>query len=83
MNTHLVKTGILTYADIARLMADAPRRRFGITADPGFSVWATDEKFTVDPARFLTMGRATPFEGERVFGRCKMTMVGGEMVWKQ
>jgi dihydroorotase len=83
MYTHLVKTGILTYADIVRLMTDAPRRRFGITADPGFSVWVTDEKFTVDPARFLTKGRATPFEGDTLAGVCYLTYKDGKVAYKK
>ena len=29
------------------------------------------------------MGRATPFTGCRLFGRCRMTMVGGEIVWQE
>ena len=83
MNTHLVKTGILTMDDIVRLMADAPRRRFGITSDPGFSIWSTDERFTVDPAKFLTMGRATPFEGDVLRGVCYLTYKDGKVVYKK
>ena len=40
-------------------------------------------KYAVDPAEFQTMGRATPFEGWRVNGRCLLTMVGGEAVWEE
>ena len=32
---------------------------------------------------FLTMGRATPFAGRALTGVCKLTMIGGEPVWKE
>ncbi len=80
--THLVKPGVLTLDDIARLMAIAPRERFGIPAGVDFSVWRLDEEFTVDPAEFISMGKATPFAGTRLSGRCYLTVVNGKVVWK-
>ncbi len=82
LNTHLVKTGILTLEDVVRLMATAPRERFGIPMGEDLSVWNLDEEFTVDPAEFLSMGKATPFEGDKMFGRCYLTVAGGKIVWK-
>ena len=38
-----------------------------------------DEKYTVNPDEFLTMGRATPFEGAEVYGRCLATVYDGEI----
>ena len=29
------------------------------------------------------MGRATPFAGTQLTGVCKLTMIGGEIVWKE
>ena len=40
-----------------------------------------DKEYAVDPGEFLTKGRATPFEGMRVFGRCLLTSCGGETVF--
>ena len=82
LNTHLVKTGVLTAEDIVRLMATAPRERFGIPMGEDFSVWNLDEEFTVDPAEFLSMGRATPFDGDKMYGRCYLTVSGGKIVWR-
>ena len=73
---------MLTLDDIARLMAIAPRERFGIPAGVDFSVWKLDEEFTVDPAEFISMGKATPFAGTRLSGRCYLTVVDGKVVWK-
>ena len=79
--THLVKTGILTFADVARLMSESPRARFGITADPGFTVFDIKEEYKIDPDDFLSMGKATPFKDMKVFGKCLLTVYGGRVVY--
>ena len=64
-------------------MTAAPRRRFGIPQpDNDFCEWDLEYEYTVDPADFLSMGRATPFEGWRVYGRCLRTVCGGKETWK-
>ena len=81
--THLVRTGIITLDRLEELLAVAPRKRFGIPMRDGdLSVWALDEEFTVDPEEFLSGGRATPFEGMRLFGRNKLTCYDGKAVYK-
>jgi len=81
MYTHLVKTGIISLEKLALLLSDNPRRRFGIKGNGDFSVWKLDEEFTVDPGEFLSMGRATPFEGKKLFGRCYLTVKNGKVVY--
>ena len=39
--------------------------------------------FAIDPETFLSKGRATPFAGWRVRGKCMETYVGGNCVWRQ
>ena len=29
------------------------------------------------------MGRATPFAGMELYGVCRLTMAGGEIVWRE
>lgn len=71
------------------LMHHNPARRFGLGSPlaegqpADLTVFDLDAEYTVDPAEFATMGRATPFAGCRLFGRCRMTMVGGEIVWQE
>ena len=79
--TNLVKTGIISMEKLIELMSKNPRERFGITSDVGCSVWALDEEYEIDPEDFLTMGRATPFKGERVYGKCLATVFGGKAVY--
>ncbi|MBQ4342143.1 MAG: dihydroorotase, partial [Clostridia bacterium] len=76
--THLVKTGVISMDRLIELMAVRPRERFKIPLSPAdWSVWDLDAEYAIDPAAFLSKGRATPFEGMRVFGRCIMTVCGG------
>ena len=79
--TGLVKEGVITLDSLVKLMSQNPRTRFGIESDVGFSVWDLDEEFTVDPEEFLTMGRSTPFEGRRFFGRNIATVCDGRTVY--
>ena len=80
--TGLVKTGIITLEKLAQLLTENPRKRFGITADPGYTVWDLDAEYVIDPADFLSMGKATPFAGMQVCGRCIKTVYNNEEVWK-
>ncbi len=79
--TDLVKTGILPLERLIALMAEAPRSRFDLDTDVGFTVFDLDTPYTVDPAAFLSMGKATPFEGKTVFGKCLMTVYNGRIVY--
>ena len=81
MYTQLVKTGVMTLEDIGKVMSDKPRQRFGITSDPGFTVFDLSAEFDIDPESFKSMGRSTPFKGVRVFGKCLATVYGGKAVY--
>ena len=81
--TRLVKTGILSLEKLVKLMCDAPRERFGIRSDAGFTVFDLGREYEIDPSEFLSMGRATPFMGEKVFGRCLATVYNGEIVYSE
>ncbi len=80
MYTHFVKTGIITLEKLISLMSTAPRERFGICGDGDFCVWDLEEEYTVDPENFKSCGRATPFAGYTVFGKCIMTIKNGKAV---
>ena len=82
MYTHLVKTGIISLERLVELMAITPRRRFGIPLGEDFTVWKLDEKVTVNTDEFLSMGKATPFEGDELFGKCMLTVVDGKEVYR-
>jgi len=80
--TKLVKTGIVPLGRIVEMMTDAPRKRFGLPVrEDDFTIFDLNEEYTIDPADFLSMGHATPFAGEKVYGKCRMTVCGGKTVW--
>ena len=87
--THLVRKGVITIEKLIALMSENPRRIFrlggamqvGERAD--IAVFNVTEPYKIDTAEFLSMGKATPFEGEEVYGRCMLTLFGGEKVWNE
>ena len=81
--TYLVKPGLLSLERLVELMAVNPRKRFNIPETPDFSVWDLSKEYTIDPADFLSKGRATPFTGWKVQGENLMTIVGGKIVWQK
>ena len=83
MYTHLVKTGTITMQRLIELMCINPRERFGIPLGEDFSVWDLSVKSKVNPNEFLSMGKATPFEGHELYGECILTVCGGKVVYKK
>lgn len=87
--THLVKTGVISLEKAVELLAEAPRRIFGLggriaegeAAD--VAVFDLDAEWTVDPAKFYSKGKATPFEGWQLQGECCLTMVDGKIVYER
>ena len=79
--TYLVKPGILTMDRLIELLVVNPRKRFGISLGCDYSVWDLDAEYTIDPADFLSMGKATPFEGWKVNGKCLATVCDGKLVY--
>lgn len=80
--TELVKKNIITLERLVELMSFKPKERFGIDTGCDFAVFGIDEPYKTDPNEFLSMGRATPFAGREVFGRCLLTVHGGKAVYK-
>ena len=81
--THLVKPGIMTMDTLLDRMVYAPRKRFGIPLNEGdYSVWDLNAEYEIDPAQFRSKGKATPFTGWKVFGKCVKTVCGGKTVFE-
>ena len=82
MYTHFVRTGKMTLEKLIDLMAIAPRKRFGIPLGEDYTVWKLEQEETVDPEQFLSMGKATPFAGHKLFGKCVCTVCDGKIVYQ-
>ena len=81
--THLVLPGIITLERLMELLAVNPRKRFSIPMGNDFTVWDLEKEFTVDPAQFLSKGKATPFTGWKLKGECVLTVCDGKIVYKK
>ena len=79
--TYLVKPGILSMDRLIDLLVINPRKRFGIDLGCDYSIWDLNEEYTIDPASFLSMGKATPFTGWKVAGKCIATVCDGKLVY--
>ena len=79
--TKLVRTGVITLERLIEAMSVTPRERFEIKSDVGFTVFDLGDEYEINPEEFLSMGKSTPFEGMRVYGRCLMTVFGGKAVY--
>lgn len=87
--TGLVEKGVITLEKLVELMSSAPAKRFGIPGGEievgkpaNLAVFDIDTEHTIDSSEFASMGRATPFEGWRVRGKCLMTVCAGRTVWR-
>ena len=81
--TKLVMPGILSLEKLIDLLAANPRKRFEIPMGEDYTVWDLSAEFTVDPKNFVSMGKATPFEGLHLQGVCVMTICDGCVVYKK
>ena len=80
--TELVMKNIITLDRLVELMSFKPKERFGIDTNNDFAVFDISKAYKIDPEDFLSMGRATPFAGREVFGRCLLTVHNGKVVYK-
>ncbi len=85
--TNLVKPGIISLEQLVKLMNTNPRKIFGIGTEikegepADLTVYDLNENYNIDSSTFVSKGKATPFEGNNVYGRCKMTFCNGKCVW--
>ncbi|MBQ8783311.1 MAG: dihydroorotase [Clostridia bacterium] len=87
--THLVKKGVITLEKLIELMHDNPSKRFNLGSDievgakADLTVFNFDDEYEINPDDFVSQGKSTPFKGMKVYGKCLMTMCGGNIVWQE
>lgn len=87
--TALVKTGVISLRQLSVLMSENPARLFGFEKrgkiTEGFSadlvLVDVDKEYVIEPLKFRSMGKNTPYGGEKVFGKIMLTMVNGRIVY--
>ena len=82
MNTYMVKSGIITLDKLTDLLVYNPRKRFGLPNGDSYSIWKLDEEFIVEPEKFISKGKATPFDDYKLYGKCYATVYNGKIVYK-
>ena len=86
--TTLVRSGRIRLERLIEALTEGPRRAFRLEgglcvgAPADLTVIDTEEAYTIDPARFRSQGRATPFAGMRVYGRILLTLKDGRSVYE-
>lgn len=88
--THLVEKGVISLEKLIEVMSISPRKRFGFAGGSledgqpaDLAVLDLARQWTVDPEKFRSKGRATPFKGWTLKGKVIMTVVNGEIVYEE
>ncbi|MBR2675813.1 MAG: dihydroorotase [Solobacterium sp.] len=82
--TYLVKKNVITMERLMELLVYAPRKRFGIPfSENDYSIWDLEAETVIRSEDFLSKGKATPFDGWKVNGICRETVVNGKTVFER
>ncbi len=85
----LVEEGVLSLEQAVQKLTSAPAAAFGLKkgtlavgADADVTIVDQQEQWEVDPSKFRSKSRNTPFAGWKVKGRVRTTIVGGRAVFE-
>ena len=86
--TSLVHTGIFSLYGLIEKMSTIPAKLMHLPAGslkPGSAadimLFDPNEEWVVDPARFRSKARNSPFKGMEFKGKVKLTLLGGRVVY--
>ncbi len=87
--TYLYKTGLLSLNELADRMSGAPARILGLEGGEikeggvaDLTIVDIDEKWVVEPQKFVSKGKNNPFGGRELSGVVKYTIVDGEIKYQ-
>lgn len=88
--TELYHTGRMKLPDLIRRMTYNPaailrlgtKGRLSLGSDADIAIFDPEEEWTIDPERFASKARNTPFAGRKVKGRVKYTIVAGNIIYQ-
>lgn len=90
VHDRFVVSGRLPLGRFVELFSTGPARVFhlpGGTLVPGspadVTLFDPARRWTVEPSRFVSLGRSTPFAGRELVGAPAGTIVGGSLVWRR
>ncbi|KRM72647.1 dihydroorotase [Lacticaseibacillus brantae] len=86
--THLVKSGVMPFAQLVQVMSRNPATAFGLSGgqlavgEPAdLTIMETNQPYPIDPATWFSKGHNSPFIGETVYGTTLATIVGGHIAY--
>ena len=88
LNTHLVKTGVITLEHLIKIMSINPREVFRIKGGINIGDRAdivlldTERQWVVDSDKFYSMGKISMFVGRQMVGDVAMTIHRGNVVYE-
>ncbi|MCD8149715.1 MAG: dihydroorotase [Clostridiales bacterium] len=88
--TYLVKPGLLTVMQMTEKMSYNPAQILGIKkgvievgAPADLTVFDPKSEWVIDPDKFFSKGKNTPFAGRRVTGKVMATVIDGKVVFRE
>lgn len=86
--TYLVKTNLISLEKLVEIMAINPAKRFNLDggyiaegSKPNLVIVDLNEEEVIDSQKFVSKGKATPFDGYKVNGIINKTIYQGEVVY--
>jgi dihydroorotase len=87
--TELYHSGVLELTEVIRKMTSDPARVLGLKSGQiaigeaaDLTLFDLNEKWVIDPTKFCSKGRNTPFADRSVRGKVKYTIVSGRIVYR-
>jgi allantoinase len=86
------RQGRLTLSEIQKLMSENTAKRYGlypqkgiikVGGDADFTIVDLDKKWVVEPTKLESKGKYSPLTGKELTGQIYMTIVRGEVVYKE
>ena len=87
--TNLVKTGQISLEKLVELMSVNPAKRFDLDIEikegktANLSIFDLETEYQIDSKEFYSMGKSTPFDKQKVFGKCLYNFTNGKLVFKR
>lgn len=91
VNTVMVQTGLMSWADVARVMSQTPAaigrvenhgNEISVGSDANITLFDPDFKAVVDRNNTASKSRNNPFHGMELFGRTGVTLLRGKITYK-
>ena len=81
--TYLVMGGILTLEELIMKLSVNPRKRFNLSINKNdYSIFEVATEYVVQAEKLVSKGKSTPFDGEKVFGKCVRAVKNGKIVYQ-